>query len=79
MNDNKLNFFKENIKRKYCTLGEEVVNPGNQPMTKGEITKRDRIAKKTKPRPIKGDTPAESRHRIATWITLRNKKKKGKD
>jgi hypothetical protein len=59
---------------------EEIVNSSNAgTMTKGEIRKRDRTAKKVKAKPIKGDTEEESKHRIATFLTLRargGKKKK---
>jgi len=76
MNDNQLNFFKENIIRKYCTrLDEEIVNPENKgTMKRKDELKRDKIAAKTKPKPIKGDTDDESRHRIATFIYIRNRK-----
>jgi hypothetical protein len=47
-------------------------------MTKGEIRKRDKTASKVKARPIKGDTEEESKHRIATFITLRSRGKKKK-
>jgi uncharacterized protein YlaI len=63
-------------------MHEEVVNKKNKgTMTKGEISRRDDVAKKTKPQPIKGDTDEESKHRIATYIVLRaraGKKKKAK-
>jgi len=53
-------------------LKEEVVNRINKgTMSKSEIKERDRKAKNIKPQPIKGDTDDESRHRIATYITLR--------
>lgn len=58
-------------------VNEEVVNSSNAgTMTKGEIRKRDKTAKKVKARPIKGDTEEESRHRIATFITLRARGRK---
>ena len=53
-------------------MNEEIVNSSNAgSMTKAEIKKRDKTAKKVKPKPIKGDTEKESRYRIATYITLR--------
>ena len=59
---------------------EEIVNASNAgTMTRGEIRKRDKTASKVKAKPIKGDTEEESKHRIATYITLRargGKKKK---
>jgi hypothetical protein len=68
---------------KQLLMHEEVVNKKNKgTMTKGEISRRDDVAKKTKPQPIKGDTDEESKHRIATYIVLRSrggaKKKKAK-
>jgi len=68
---------------KQLLMHEEVVNKKNKgTMTKAEISKRDEKAKGIKPQPIKGDTDDESRHRIATYITLRarggGKKKKAK-
>ena len=57
----------------------EIVNSSNAgTMTKGEIRKRDKTASKVKARPIKGDTEEESKHRIATFITLRSRGKKKK-
>lgn len=69
---------------KQLLMHEEVVNKRNKgTMTKAEIKKRDEKAKGIKPQPIKGDTDDESRHRIATFITLRarggGKKKKKKN
>jgi hypothetical protein len=68
--------------KKQLLMHEEVVNKKNKgTMTKGEISRRDDVAKKTKPQPIKGDTDEESKHRIATYIVLRaraGKKKKAK-
>ena len=67
---------------KQLLMHEEVVNKKNKgTMTKAEISRRDDVAKKTKPQPIKGDTDEESQHRIATYIVLRaraGKKKKAK-
>jgi hypothetical protein len=68
---------------KQLLMHEEVVNKKNKgTMTKAEIKNRDEKAKGIKPQPIKGDTDDESRHRIATYITLRarggKKKKKAK-
>jgi len=68
---------------KQLLMHEEVVNKKNKgTMTKAEISRRDDVAKKTKPQPIKGDTDEESQHRIATYIVLRSrgggKKKKAK-
>ena len=60
-------------------IHEEIVNSSNAgTMTKGEIRKRDKTASKVKARPIKGDTEEESKHRIATFITLRSRGKKKK-
>lgn len=57
---------------KQFLVQEEVVNRTNKgTMSKSEIKERDRKAKGIKPQPIKGDTDDESRHRIATYITLR--------
>jgi regulator of extracellular matrix RemA (YlzA/DUF370 family) len=71
---------------KQFLVQEEVVNKKNKgSMTKAEIRTRDEKAKGIKPQPIKGDTDDESRHRIATYITLRarggggKKKKKIKE
>jgi len=69
---------------KQFLVQEEVVNKKNKgSMTRAEIKTRDEKAKGIKPQPIKGDTDDESRHRIATYITLRargggKKKKKAK-
>lgn len=66
-----------NSQEKPKRVDEEVVNSSNAgTMTKGEIRKRDKTAKKVKARPIKGDTEEESRHRIATFITLRARGRK---
>jgi len=60
-------------------MSEEIVNASNAgTMTRGEIRKRDKTASKVKARPIKGDTEEESKHRIATFITLRARGKKKK-
>ena len=60
-------------------MHEEIVNSSNAgTMTKGEVRKRDKTASKVKARPIKGDTEEESKHRIATFITLRSRGKKKK-
>lgn len=69
---------------KQLLMHEEVVDKRNKgTMTKAEIKTRDERAKGIKPQPIKGDTDDESRHRIATYITLRarggGKKKKKKN
>jgi len=57
---------------KQFLVQEEVVNKKNKgSMTRAEIRTRDEKAKGIKPQPIKGDTDDESRHRIATYITLR--------
>jgi len=55
-------------------INEEIVNSSNAgTMSKSEIKKRDKTAKKVKPKPIKGDTEEESKYRIATYITLRSR------
>jgi len=56
-------------------LLEEVVNKRNKgSMTKDEISSRDRLAKRVKARAIKGnDTELNARHRLATYITLKNR------
>ena len=76
-----LTFFAEQLKRKY--IEEEVVNPENQPMTKSEISHRDRIRHKSPAkdaRPIKGsDTKENAEYRLATYITMRGRKGKKKE
>ena len=76
-----LMFFTEQSARKY--IPEEVVNKGNQPMSKSDIKDRDRLAPKVKGHSgYKGDSEEENRYRLATYITLRGKggsKKEGKD
>lgn len=80
--DKSLKFFKEQLNLKY--IEEEVVNPENQPMTKSEISHRDRIRGKSPAkdaRVVKGphgrlDTPEEAKYRLATYITMRGRKGK---
>ena len=76
-----LTFFAEQLKRKY--IEEEVVNPENQPMTKSEISHRDRIRHKSPAkdaRAIKGsDTQTNAAYRLATYITMRGRKGKKKE
>lgn len=78
-----LKFFSEESYRKY--IGEEIVNRGNKgSMTKDDISRRDKTAKKVKAKVIKGpkgrmDTPLEAKHRLATYITLRGKRGKKED
>jgi hypothetical protein len=68
------------IKRK--ALGEEVVNRDNKgTMSKKEIKRRDTRAKNlntSRLRPIKGDTEKEMKYRVATFIELAKRGKKGK-
>ena len=64
-------------------LNEEIVNPENAgTMTKGEIRRRDKNAKKGAPaniKPINGDTEEEMKHRFYTFVELKKRKKeKGK-
>ena len=61
-------------------LGEEVVNKENKgTMTKDEISRRDKRAKSLKGnvKQIKGDTPEEAAHRVATYVELLKRRKKG--
>jgi hypothetical protein len=57
-------------------LIEEIVNIKNKgTMTKGEISDRDRLAKRVKAKAIKGkDTEQNAQYRLATHITLKNRK-----
>lgn len=72
---------KPTIKTPKKRIAEEVVNPSNQPMTKGEISKRDKLKKKLGDVKVvkKGDTKENAKYRLATYITLlkKGKKKKG--
>jgi hypothetical protein len=76
-----LTFFAEQLKRKY--IQEEVVNPENQPMTKSEISHRNKIRSKSPAkdaRAIKGsDTKENAEYRLATYITMRGRKGKKKE
>lgn len=80
-----LTFFAEQLKRKY--IEEEVVNSENQPMTKSEISHRDKIRHKDpakNARVVKGprgrlDTSEEAKYRLATYITMRGRKGKKKE
>jgi len=76
-----LTFFAEQLKRKY--IEEEVVNPENQPMTKSEISHRNKIRSKSPAkdaRAIKGsDTKENAEYRLATYITMRGRKGKKKE
>lgn len=56
-------------------LHEEIVNPKNKGrMTKRDILKRDRLADKVDAKPIKGkDTKINTKHRLATYIIMKNK------
>jgi len=69
---------KPTIKRPKNQITEEVVNKSNQPMTKKEIKKRDKIKKGLGDVAIvkKGDTKENAKYRLATYITLLKKKKK---
>jgi len=57
-------------------INEEIVNPKNKgTMTKPELGSRDRLAKKVKADPIKGkDTKENAQYRLATYITIKNRK-----
>jgi hypothetical protein len=57
-------------------LIEEIVNIKNKgTMTKGEISDRDRLAKRVKAKAIKGkDTEQNAQYRLSTHITLKNRK-----
>lgn len=67
-----LMFFTEQSAKKY--IPEEVVNKSNQPMSRGDIGKRDRLASKIEGHEgYKGDTKEENRYRLATYITLSGK------
>ena len=69
---------KPTIKTPKNQITEEVVNKSNQPMTKKEIKKRDKIKKGLGDVAIvkKGDTKENAKYRLATYITLLKKKKK---
>ena len=69
---------KPTIKTPKNQITEEVVNKKNQPMTKKEIKKRDKIKKGLGDVAIvkKGDTKENAKYRLATYITLLKKKKK---
>jgi hypothetical protein len=71
---------KPTIKTPKNQIAEEVVNPEHQPMTKGEIKKRDKLKKKLGDVKIvkKGDTKENAKYRLATYITLLKKGKKKK-
>ncbi len=83
--DKSLKFFKEQLNLKY--IEEEVVNPENQPMSKSEISHRNKIRGKSPAkdaRVVKGpsgrlDTPEEAKYRLATYITMRGRKAKKKE
>ena len=83
MNINKaLTFFAEQLKRKY--IEEEVVNPENQPMTKSEISHRDKIRHKSPAKDAKivksaDKTKENAAYRLATYITMRGRKGKKKE
>ena len=77
-----LTFFAEQLKRKY--IEEEVVNPENQPMTKSEISHRDRIRHKSPAKDARivksaDKTQANAAYRLATYITMRGRKGKKKE
>jgi hypothetical protein len=77
-----LTFFAEQLKRKY--IEEEVVNPENQPMTKSEISHRDRIRHKSPAKDARivksaDKTQANAAYRLATYITMRTRKGKKKE
>ena len=77
-----LTFFAEQLKRKY--IEEEVVNPENQPMSKSEISHRDRIRHKSPAKDARivksaDKTQANAAYRLATYITMRGRKGKKKE
>ena len=77
-----LTFFAEQLKRKY--IEEEVVNPENQPMTKSEISHRDKIRHKSPAKDARivksaDKTQANAAYRLATYITMRGRKGKKKE
>ena len=77
-----LTFFAEQLKRKY--IEEEVVNPENQPMTKSEISHRDRIRHKSPAKDARivksaDKTQTNAAYRLATYITMRGRKAKKKE
>jgi len=63
--------YADNVK-----INEEIVNRKNKgTMSKTEIGSRDRLAKKVKAEPIKGnDTKKNAQYRLATYIILKNRK-----
>ena len=77
-----LTFFAEQLKRKY--IEEEVVNPENQPMTKSEISHRDKIRHKSPAKDARivksaDKTKENAAYRLATYITMRGRKAKKKE
>ena len=77
-----LTFFAEQLKRKY--IEEEVVNPENQPMSKSEISHRDKIRHKSPAKDARivkaaDKTQANAAYRLATYITMRGRKGKKKE
>ena len=77
-----LTFFAEQLKRKY--IEEEVVNPENQPMTKSEISHRDKIRHKSPAKDARivksaDKTKENAEYRLATYITMRGRKGKKKE
>jgi hypothetical protein len=76
---------EERISNALDMLVEEVVNPENQPMTKAEIIRRDRLAKSKKIRDYvsivnpKDKSLNNAAHRYATYIVMRMRgSKRGK-
>ena len=71
-----MDYFSQKLKNKYNLIREEIVNPKNAgTMSKKEIASRDNLATKVKAKPIKGkDTEKNAKYRLATFITLRNRK-----
>lgn len=57
------------------SVNEEIVNAKNAgTMSKKEIKSRDKLAKKVKAKPIKGnDTEENAKYRLATYIELRKR------
>lgn len=71
-----MDYFSQKLKNKYNLIREEIVNPKNAgTMSEKEIASRDDLATKVKAKPIKGkDTEKNAKYRLATFITLRNRK-----
>ena len=80
--DKSLKFFKEQLNLKY--IEEEVVNPENQPMSKSEISHRNKIRGKSPAKDARivksaDKTKENAAYRLATYITMRGRKGKKKE